>query len=350
MPESSSEARSASDGAQALLASVYAPPLARRPWRLEALLAPAALRYYGLGRAALTDVLRVAGLTRGDPVLFPGFLCGEAVDAARALACEPRFYPVGPGLEPALAESEWPRAAAVVAVDYFGFPQDLEPFRRYARRTGALLIEDNAHGLFSRAVDGAWLGLRADAGIFSLRKTMPLANGAVLALPPGSRLPLPDQGAFQDGEPVRFRAKGAARAFGRVVGYAPLRLLDRLARAGARSGGGGRMEGLLVPPALLTRPLTLGDPDLEVARRRALYAWCDERARPLGARPAFAELPAGVSPFTYPYRAPGRDAERLAALFHRAGLEVFSWPGLPPEVEAAAPAHYRDLRCVRFLW
>ena len=88
-------------GAQRLLDSVYAPPRAAHPWTFDRLLAPAALRFYGLGRLALTDLLRAAGVGREERVLFPSFICREAVLAARVLHCEPKFYPVGPDMAPA---------------------------------------------------------------------------------------------------------------------------------------------------------------------------------------------------------------------------------------------------------
>lgn len=307
------------------------------------------MRYFGLGRAAMTEAFRAAGLEGGSRVLFPAFICADATHAATALGCSVGYYGVAPDLAPAEDEKEWPEAAAVVAVDYFGFAQDLTPFRRYVSRTRALLVEDNAHGLFSRAPDGAWLGLRGDAGVFSLRKTIALPYGAALAIPPGSRVPAPPQGAFQHGAPLRHRAKQALRALGCATGGGALRALHKLARGGGGGGGGG-LEESLMPPSALAAPLTLGDPELEVERRRALYAWCDRQARPLGARPVFASLPSNASPFTYAYRADGSAAARIEEHFDRAGLDVFCWPELPREVETNAPAHYRDVRCVRFLW
>ncbi len=69
---------------------------------------------------------------------------------------------------------------AVLAVNYFGFAQDLAPFREYCSRTGATLIEDNAHGFLSKDTSGVLLGTRADLGITSIRKTFRLVNGAAL--------------------------------------------------------------------------------------------------------------------------------------------------------------------------
>mgnify|MGYP003896109965 FL=1 len=68
----------------------------------------------------------------------------------------------------------------MLAVNYFGFAQDLSPFREYCSTTGATLIEDNAHGFLSKDSAGNLLGTRADLGITSIRKTFRLVNGAAL--------------------------------------------------------------------------------------------------------------------------------------------------------------------------
>ena len=69
---------------------------------------------------------------------------------------------------------------AVLAVNYFGFAQELAPFREYCLRTGATLIEDNAHGFLSKDTSGVLLGMRTGLGITSIRKTFRLVNGAAL--------------------------------------------------------------------------------------------------------------------------------------------------------------------------
>lgn len=45
-----------------LVGSVYDPPRARSPWRLEDLLGGIRLNYFKLGRQALAEGLRCAGL------------------------------------------------------------------------------------------------------------------------------------------------------------------------------------------------------------------------------------------------------------------------------------------------
>ncbi|MDE2290511.1 MAG: DegT/DnrJ/EryC1/StrS aminotransferase family protein, partial [Elusimicrobia bacterium] len=194
-----------------LTATVYAPPRARSPWSPADLFAPAKLRFYAHGRNALAEGLRLAGAA-GGRVLLPAFICRDLLAAVAAAGATAVFYGVAPGLEPEEAPERWPEARAVVAVDYFGFPQDLAPFEAYARRTGATLLEDAAHALLSRGADGRLLGTRAPLGILSLRKTLPLPNGgALLANDPVLAARLPPQLPSQRARGRRAAFKAAAR-------------------------------------------------------------------------------------------------------------------------------------------
>jgi hypothetical protein len=101
---------------------------------------------------------------------------------------------------------------------------------------------------------------------------------------------------------------------------------------------------------MLAGPLAVGDPPAEIERRRALYRWAEGRVRALGGRPVFPALPEGAAPYVFPFRSSGETAGLIERALDREGVDVFPWPELPAEVEASAPPHYRDLRCVRFLW
>ncbi|MEK7744540.1 MAG: DegT/DnrJ/EryC1/StrS family aminotransferase, partial [Elusimicrobiota bacterium] len=228
-----------------LLASVYAPPKTKEPWRLEDRLPGYDLRYFSYGRRALAAGLAAAGVKPGDTVLLPEFICRDLLSSLAAVHAVPAYYPVGPDLAPSQDPSLWPQARAVVAVDYFGFPQDLAPFQAYCERTGAALIEDNAHGLFSRDEAGLPLGARADIGIFSLRKSLALPDGAALALKTGAReWAVPAQSPFRSRITLRQRSRGLLRALAGSLG-APtaftllraFRALRGVLRGNAPSGG-----------------------------------------------------------------------------------------------------------------
>ena len=139
-------------------------------------------RYFSLARHALAAALHAAGIGAGARVLLPEFICRDVLAAVAAVGATPCWYATAADLSPAADQSAWPQAAAVIAVNYFGFAQDLAMFRRYTSRTGAILIEDNAHGFLSRNPDGQWLGCRADIGLFSFRKTVSRLNGAACVI------------------------------------------------------------------------------------------------------------------------------------------------------------------------
>lgn len=331
-----------------LASTVYAPPRARAPWRLEDLYAPSALRHYAYGRQALADALRLAGAA-GKTVLLPAFICREVLSAVASAGARPAYYGVAPDLAPEDPPERWPEAAVVLAVDYFGWPQELSPFEAYARRSGAVVIEDAAHALFSRDAAGRPLGTRAPLGILSPRKSLPLPNGgALLATAPGFAGRLPPQASFEPAPGRRSALKAAARPFLALAG-ARAALSALSAWRGARGGSAGEETPAgAFPCPELGRPLTCADPSIEVSRRRALWELCRGIAAGAGAAPVFSALPDGVAPYAFAYRA--KEPEAAARALAAEGLSVLPWPELPPELADAAPGHYRDVHLAHFLW
>lgn len=340
----------------ALVSTIFDPPRARRPWRLGDVLPAGTAAYYSLGRWALVQALRVSGVGAGDRVLIPGLVCRDVLASVRAVGAEADFYPVLPGLR---AEALEPAtgARAILAVNYFGFPQDLRPFRDYCARTGAALIEDNAHGLFSRDHDGAWLGGRGDAGIFSFRKTIPLSGGGAV---------VSHRGTLPDGLPpvrrlaLRYRAKQVAR---RVAGrLAPVHAMDAIGavrRLRQWAGGGATRSDRAAefempcgpnPPAAIMEALVVADPELECNRRRALYLLVHRILDRTDAAPVFPDLPDHVVPYGFPLLAPRGQVAMISAHLARHGLPLVRWPDLPSAIAPAAPDHYRNLMIVPFLW
>lgn len=340
-----------------LVATVYAPPPAAKPWRLADLYAPARLRFYRFGRHALADTIRAAG---GGAVLLPGFFCREVLSAVPAAGGRSLFYTVGPDLQPDQDSSLWPQARAVLAVDFFGFPADLAPFRAYARRTGAVIIEDACHALFSRDEDGRLLGTRADFGVLSPRKTLPLADGGVLIASDASAArALPPAPQVQRSPSARARLKAAVRPLIAATGAKTARSLLEALRAVrgfnwrdriGREDSEGESLGDAAPSAALAGPIMCGDEAGERTRRRSLYDLCAETARGLGLPPVFPSLPNGVVPYAFAFRAAPGPAEAAYAAYRRLGLSVLPWPDLPGAVRAGAPAHYRDVYLAHFLW
>ena len=324
-----------------------------------------ALRYFSLARYALAACLKALGAGDGARVLLPEYICRDVLAALHAAGAAPVYYPVNAHLAPALPPGEWPEAAAVLMVNYFGFAQNTEPFEQYRARTGARLIEDNAHGFLSRDAGGRWLGRRGDAGLFSLRKTFLFDNGAALTLEsPHPSLPQQLDEMYTPGAGnIRLRRTLRALPAGRriaVLAARPVRMVRMVRKAAMalRMSAGAALTaaidevetvipGNAAPYQGFARILAAQDFAAEALRRRALYTMLEPRARALGMMPVFETLPSETVPYGLPvYCDDPTPVKRLAAA---AQLDWIQWPDLPKVVAVQAPPHYRRLHLINFL-
>jgi len=334
--------------------SIYSLPSASRPWTLNELLAGWDIRYFSYARRALARGLQSLGIGNGDSVLLPSFICRDLLSAITATGATPVFYDVADNFAPSDSPEDWPRAKAVIAVNYFGFVQDLTPFISYANAAQALIIEDNAHGLFSRDENGTLLGLRGDLGLFSLRKTLALGNGAALVSRSEEKRDIGPQDPF---EPVggKTSLKTLFRSASGVIGpRGSLALLNAFRTFRSTPGPDPDDERVLpapkFPDATLSEPLTLADEKSEHDRRRKLYLRCSELLSPAGFKPLFASLPEKTVPYAFPFRC---NKERIGAadrILASEGLCTLPWPDLPDATVAVAPPHYKNVRLVHFSW
>lgn len=335
---------------------------------LERFLPPDRTVFYGYGRQALADALRRIGVRRGDEVLVPGLICREVLASLAAVGAVPRLFEVDEGLhadETALDRAGASRPRAVIAVNYFGIPQPLAPFRRWCERHGAALIEDNAHGFLS--ADGEEpLGLRGDLGVFSIRKTLALPNGGALVdNRPQAVVPPPAVPAGYTDSPRRAerryqakmivkRAMSISGVHGAHMLVSSIRMARRLATGSPLPRVSPKAETTM--PAEACAPMTRRllshlDVNQERARRRQLFEQVRQRLAGVpGIRPLVDELSPGVVLQGYPFVLSGTDPDRFVAEWWRQGLQMLRWPDLPRAIEQGSPAHYRNLMLVPFLW
>lgn len=323
----------------------------------------AAIRYFSLARHALVAALTAEGIGHGDAVLLPEFICRDVLAALHAVGAHAVWYPVAGNLAPATPPGDWPAARAVLAVNYFGYAQDLRPFRDYAARTGAVLIEDNAHGFLSRDETGAWLGTRGDYGLFSFRKTLPIPDGAALvtAAPErAARLPaqlLANGPGYQPAVATKARIRRTP-----VIGVAAVNALTNVARFKRRLQTGRTMPESKIeserqlpcgpaPHAALAAVLAALDVGAEIERRSKLYCQAEAMAAATGITPLFPTRPQGTAPYGFPFRAGAATAEHIAAAtWARArGLDCIFWPDLPEAAANAAARTYAQIHLVNFL-
>lgn len=331
-------------------------------WQLASLIGHDGILYFSHARHALAHGLQIIGIAPGDKILFPGFVCRDLLSSLHSVGAVPVFYPVERDLTPGALDS-MPPAKAIVAINYFGFPQDLSPFQDYCLRTGATLVEDNAHGLFSRDSAGRWLGTRAEIGIFSLRKTVPLPDGAALV---ANNFNLrPKLGVQLPGSQLRVISAATIKRLlcSPKLHFPPSAIrLATLANRMLRTLRTGRPLPAPNPESEYTLPgnpaphigllSALGETNLarESVRRRGLY---DRLARLItnqGFELVFKTLPEGTVPYALPFYATDAQAARICQ--HLAGINVdcVRWPDLPEAIKYSAPVHYRTIWMINFLW
>jgi hypothetical protein len=304
------------------------------------------------------EALKSLGLSKGDKVLFPEFICGDLLSALHPLCLRPVWYAVGHDLKPVADPDGWPEARAVLAVNYFGFAQDLEPFNEYAKRTGATVIEDNAHGFLSRDGCGRLLGTRSALGLFSYRKTLLLGRGAGLFL---SRKDLqinrPVQLSFiRSSFPIEIWVRRCLISIFRtqIISYIVMRIIRQLRKLRGlseipfqRFDAEVEIPGEPNPDLFLITNLKNNTFKLEIQRRRNLYERLSIQAKLLDLKLVYPDL----GKYTVPYGLAifADDETKIAQLAANNHLDYFRWPQLPVEVLARGSKHYSEIYLINFL-
>jgi hypothetical protein len=283
------------------------------------------------GRTALALLVDQTGV---GPWLLPAYLCDSVLQPLRRAGVPFDFYSVGADLRPRFDELE--RAiealspAAVVVIDYFGFPPESdEAARLRALRDACLVVEDCVQGSLLELPDAA-AGEIGDVVFTSFRKYLPVPDGGIVRGVESRELPR------ASGESVRTRLlgqllRGAALAGAVVTDDVEPVFLRLLERGEAALDEELPLEATSAGSERLLASLDLAD---AADRRRANFIALVAALDGVDAvTPLFRELRPGVSPLVLPVRVAGgrRDALRQALIDRRIFCPVH-WP-LPPEID-----------------
>lgn len=130
----------------------------------------------GSGTAGLALLLEAAG-ARDKRVLLPALACPNVAVAALVAGAKPCLVDVDSAtynLSPAAVEAAiGPDVAAIVAIDSFGYPADIDSLREIAAPFGVPVIDDacQAYGGFA---NGRAIGAGGDAGVISFGYAKPV--------------------------------------------------------------------------------------------------------------------------------------------------------------------------------
>ena len=138
------------------------------------------LGYFSLGRYALLKGLDLLDIKEEDNVLVPGYVCRTALLPFRLKKIRIEYYKIKKDLSidiNNLNKRIDKNTKALLYVNYFGLSNQLEVFHSFCKKNNIYLIEDNAHTLM---LDYRYL--KGDISIFSLRKFLPIPDGAILSI------------------------------------------------------------------------------------------------------------------------------------------------------------------------
>lgn len=306
--------------------------------------------YYGSGKAALRD--GVAAIAEpGQNVLVPAYLPDAVVEPFRELGLEPRYYRIQETLEPDLVDIERRIDAdtvAVMSVNYFGFPQPgLDELTALIDRHGCYHIDDNAHAPLS-VDEGTLLGTRGALGITSLRKLLPIPDGAILYRTSDDVRegfePSPYAGVHErfDADDCQYVAKSLAadvlNSNVRVRRSVDALVADRQGPLSVPSPADRYEAGKRPMSKLSARAVDNSDPETIRSDRRENYrTWQRVLSFRDDLEPRWESLPDGICPQVFPVRT--GDPDRFLAELERAGIHgAHTWPRLSEPVRTD-PAH-----------
>ena len=249
-----------------------------------------------------------------------------------------------------------------MAVNYFGFAQDLSPFREYCSQTGATLIEDNAHGFLSKDTSGILLGTRADLGITSIRKTFRLVNGAALYFS-GAKYSdsVSDQLDFHNSDASKgFLLRKVSAQIQRSTKIPTLSLFQftirmvRLLTTGSRlprstQESETELPAPAAPHQSVSQLINSVNPSTEVSRRQRLFEQVFNRVRGLDIEPIFDHVENGTSPYGFAFIADSNAVHQVRKKLRGLSVEVIHWPDLPDAVQVPEDHYYRNVWVVNFL-
>jgi perosamine synthetase len=132
------------------------------------------------GTAGLHLLCRIAGLGPGDEVITSPLSFVSSANCFTVEGATPVFADVDPvtlNLDPAAVEAAiTERTRAIVAVDMFGLPCDLDPLRELADRHGLALIEDACESLGAE-YKGQPLGSHGPSAVFAFYPNKQITTG-----------------------------------------------------------------------------------------------------------------------------------------------------------------------------
>jgi dTDP-4-amino-4,6-dideoxygalactose transaminase len=305
---------------------------------------------YGYARYALKDACLIMGLKEGDCILFPDYICDVTIKPYNDLNIKVKYYSVNDALEPDWTEVETllkNGVKAVLTVNYFGFPQDLERWKTITEQFRVWWIEDNAHGYGGKYKD-VELGSWGHVSVSSIRKTLPILSGALLRI---NDLKLQRSEFWLNKKADKTRKILSKEELLRILGYflrwfnIPYNRYRSVPEPKTFTNFDGCSQGNIDIISKLILPEVMRNTEGICQKRSKIYKAWHNFCMKNNLYPLFLDLPAGISPFVFPCYTDGLESRQKWLKWGRDNdVEVYPWPNLPKQVYARGGAAVERLK------
>jgi dTDP-4-amino-4,6-dideoxygalactose transaminase len=322
-----------------------------------------------LARNAIYYGLKALGISGGENILVPSFHCAVVVDSILAYGARIVFYNIKRDCSPDFADMAAKinnQTRAILAINYFGFPQPLIELQQFCKDNHLFFIEDCAHVLTGELGSGV-LGSYGDVCIFSPRKFFPIHDGGKLVINnPHLRLWVPDKS-----NGLRSLLTAARKMGGKLIDDSPIKEVKKYltfwrhvysmmqhlrsrniedSKVIMANGIGSFFDASLVNLGMSwISKYVLENIDVAevVRRRRANYIFLLTELKLVpDIEPLFPNLGDDICPLAFPVRVEGR--RKFHAILRSRGIPAFGWdgvihPGLPLQEFPDAAFLYQNL-------
>lgn len=141
--------------------------------------------FFNNGRSALKAGLILLDIKEKDEVMIPEFICDSVLQPFNELKIKPIFFKVHDNLNPNwkdVNKKYTTKTKAIMMTHFFGFPNEINLFKKFKKDKNILLIEDYCHG-YNGKFYGKKIGSFGDISFSSLKKILPILNsGGILKI------------------------------------------------------------------------------------------------------------------------------------------------------------------------
>tara|TARA_Y100000588_G_scaffold207594_1_gene221418 strand:- start:1788 stop:2744 length:957 start_codon:yes stop_codon:yes gene_type:complete len=288
--------------------------------------------YFSHARTALKYGLISLNIREGAEIFIPDYICDVVLHPVEQLKLKPIFYPTLEDLTP-----EWDflkneislKTAAIIMVNFFGQPQEIERFTSMTKEKNIYLIEDNAHG-YGGYYNKKLLGTYGDIGISSPRKFMDTASGGILYTK--KDLDLGNYNFEQLKIKKRSKVRDLINKFPEFKREVSKLLNSRPAYEKQETFEEEPIGDYYIDKNSLDTILNKDIQSFSEMRREKYFFWekfCKER----GFKPVFKSIHPEANPWCFPAYVPSqKEAIELFDWGWENGVTIFSWPTLPVQM------------------